>query len=98
VKILQAFGIWKTKGSSRNYKIYGIAVQLFFINLPLFGLLNVANIDELAGVLLLLPTLIAIAIKSILLTTCINEFAAVLKSLEAFMKTVKLSLELVRGN
>jgi len=95
VKILEIFGLWQSKESTRNYKIYGIIMHLFFFNLPLFlhlsGFFDVASIEELIDVLLMLPTFIAMFLKSILLVVYMDEISSVLLSLEAFLKTVKLS-------
>jgi len=57
----------------------------------LTGLFDVGSIEELIDVLLMLPTFIAMFLKSILLVAYIDEISTVLLSLEAFLKIVKLS-------
>jgi hypothetical protein len=77
IKVLKLAGIWRTKSSSWGYFIYGIIMQLIFIEvfmvLQFIYLFTFETFEDFAFLMTLLPTFISFVVKVRILTYFIDD-------------------------
>lgn len=90
LKILKVFGIWQTKESSWTYLIYGIVMHLIFVDiytLLQFGyLFTFETFEDFAVLMSVLPTYIAMLLKSLNFIMHIEEVKVLFDSVEAVLE------------
>lgn len=100
-KFLKIFGLWTNKKSSNWYKIYGILINLIFIQLYTFltamYLPRVKNITNLAQVLSFLPIYSTLVVLSINFMIRVDEIEEIIAMIEDCVKKSDSS-DIVRKN
>jgi len=95
LKLLKFCGLQRTKDSTLSYKIIGMCVNFFIVDLS--TLLNLANVNNLHGFadfadfMALLPSCIAVCLKSHYIAFNADEIASFVKELEEMMANKTLS-------
>lgn len=95
IKILKALGLWQTVKSSRFYLIYGILVHIFlfdlFLILEVGFMLTMTTFREFLNLLSVLPTSIAVVVKSIVFLVKFPEVENVLVNIQEILETCPMT-------